>query len=510
MTPAVRLRLTGLQKSFGATRALRSVSLTIAPGEVHALIGENGAGKSTLMKILSGAHAADAGTMELSGQSYQPENPHDARLKGVAMIYQELNLALHLTAQENILLGAESTRWGCVDQATSRARAQTALEQLGHGGLALDRKAGDFSIAEQQIIEIARALLLQPQVLIMDEPTSSLTQADTEKLFATISRLRAQGVSIIYISHFLEECSRIADRYTVLKDGETVGSGAMKDATLDHLVTLMTGREVKDLYPRTPHQPGDVVLAVKTAVLARFAGRNISSGQGASTQPTSSLQVRAGEIFGLAGLIGAGRTDLLRAIFGLDVLSRGEVCLIGAPAHAATPRDRWQQGVGFLSENRKEEGLMLNQSIADNLTLTKMNSFGRGGWVQPSRQQRAAQHWVDALRVKCRDSGQTISELSGGNQQKVALARLLEHPAQIFLLDEPTRGIDVGSKAQIYQLVSELAAAGKAVVIVSSYLPELLGLCDTIGVMCRGELTAIRPRADWSEADIMRAATGST
>ena len=201
---------------------------------------------------------------------------------------------------------------------------------------------------------------------------------------------------------------------------------------------------------------------------------------------------------------------MLRAIFGLETLTRGEVCLIGTPAHAATPRDRWQQGVGFLSENRKEEGLMLNQSIADNLTLTKMNTFGRGGWVQPSRQQRAAQHWVDALRVKCRDSGQTISELSGGNQQKVALARLLEHPAKIFLLDEPTRGIDVGSKAQIYQLVSELAAAGKAVVIVSSYLPELLGLCDTIGVMCRGELTAIRPRADWSETDIMRAATGST
>jgi ribose transport system ATP-binding protein len=492
----VRLRLTAIQKSFGATRALKSVSLEIAPGEVHAIIGENGAGKSTLMKILSGAYGADAGTMNLSGLPYLPENPHDARLKGVAMIYQELNLALHLSAQENILLGAESARAGWIDRKTSRERAQAALAQLGHEGLDLDRLAGDFSIAEQQIIEIARALLISPQVLIMDEPTSSLTQADTEKLFATIARLRARGVSIIYISHFLEECRLIADRYTVLKDGETVGSGEMVGASLDHIVTLMTGREVKELYPRTAHPMGAVVLEVKAA----------------ASKPRlrqATLQLRAGEVFGLGGLIGAGRTDLLRAIFGLDDLAAGEVCILGAPTRAVGPRNRWGQGVGFLSENRKEEGLMLNQTITDNLTLTKLGAFGRMGWINGGRQQAVAQRWVGELRVKCRDAGQLIGELSGGNQQKVALARLLEHPARIFLLDEPTRGIDVGSKAQIYQLVSELAAAGKAVVVVSSYLPELLGMCDTIGVMCRGELTAVRPRAEWSESEIMRAATGS-
>ena len=493
----VRLRLTGIRKSFGATCALKCVSLDIAPGEVHALIGENGAGKSTLMKILSGAHAADAGTMELGGAPYLPANPHDARLKGVAMIYQELNLALHLSAQENILLGAESARLGWLDRRASRERARAALTQLGHGNLDLARPAGAFSIAEQQVIEIARALLLQPQVLIMDEPTSSLTQADTEILFATIGRLRTAGVSVIYISHFLEECGRIADRYTVLKDGETVGSGAMAGASLDHLVTLMTGREVKNFYPRTAHTPGAVVLEVKAAA-------------GAPRLKRASLQLRAGEIFGLAGLIGAGRTDLLRTLFGLDELDAGEVCIVGEPAGRASPRDRWAQGVGFLSENRKEEGLMLNQSLADNLTLTKMGRFGRLGWVSRGRQQSTAQHWIGELRVKCRDAAQTVGELSGGNQQKVALARLLEHPARIFLLDEPTRGIDVGSKAQIYQLVSELADAGKAVVIVSSYLPELLGLCDTIGVMCRGELAAVRPRANWNEADIMRVATGST
>ena len=327
LAPTPALRLTGIAKAFGATRALRGVSFDVAPGEVHALIGENGAGKSTLMKILSGAHPADAGTMELGGRPYVPANPHDARLKGVAMIYQELNLALHLSVQENILLGAESASLGWVNRRASRERARAALAQLGHEAIDLDRLAGEFTIAEQQVIEIARALLTRPQVLIMDEPTSSLTQADTEKLFATILRLRAQGVSIIYISHFLEECRRIADRYTVLKDGETVGTGLMKDATLDRLVTLMTGREVKDLYPRTAHEPGAVVLSIREAA-------------GAPRLRRASLDVRAGEIFGLAGLIGAGRTDLLRTIFSLDALGAGEVCVVGAAAGKPTPHRR--------------------------------------------------------------------------------------------------------------------------------------------------------------------------
>lgn len=493
----VVLRLTGIQKRFGATQALRGVSLEIARGEVHALIGENGAGKSTLMKVLSGAHPADAGTMELDGHPYEPRDPDRARRQGVAMIYQELNLALDLTAQENILLGAEERRWGWIDAAHSRQKARAALAQIGHEDLDLDRRAGDFSLAQQQIIEIARALLTSPRVLIMDEPTSSLTDVDAQKLFATISRLRAQGVSVIYISHFLEECARTADRFTVLKDGETVGSGVMASAQLDSIITLMTGREVRELYPRAPRAPGEVVLTVKQASRPpRLAA--------------ASFQLRAGEIFGLAGLIGAGRTDLLRAIFGLDALAEGEVCLIGDVAKKATPRDRWRQGVGFLSENRKEEGLMLGQSLADNLTLTKPAAFARWGWMNGRRQCDAARRWVERLSIKCRDVLQPVGELSGGNQQKVALARLLEHPARIFLLDEPTRGIDVGSKAHIYQRIGELAASGKAVVLVSSYLPELLGLCDSIGVMCRGDLVAIRPRAEWSETEIMRLATGSS
>ncbi len=496
MTSAPALRLTGIAKAFGATRALKGVSFELAAGEVHALIGENGAGKSTLMKVLSGAHAPDAGSMELAGRPYAPSDPHDARLKGVAMIYQELNLALHLSAQENILLGAESARGGWIDHRASRARAREALAQLGHESLDLDRPVRAFSIAEQQVIEIARALLTNPRVLIMDEPTSSLTPADTERLFAAITRLRGQGVGIIYISHFLEECRRIADRYTVLKDGETVGSGPMPGASLDHIVTLMTGREVRELYPKSEHSLGPVVLEARELVSAPRLRR-------------ASLQVRAGEIVGLAGLIGAGRTELLRAVFALDACDAGAVIVSGGRPGAPTPRSRWAEGVGFLSENRKEEGLMLSQSLADNLTLTKASAFSRLGLISPRRQVAVAQRWIDALGVKCRDATQPIGQLSGGNQQKIALARLLEHPARIFLLDEPTRGIDVGSKAQIYRLIGDLARAGKAVVVVSSYLPELLGLCDTIGVMCRGELAAVRPRSAWTEAEIMRVATGA-
>jgi ribose transport system ATP-binding protein len=490
-----RLNLGGISKSFGATRALHGVSLEVAPGEVHALIGENGAGKSTLLKILSGAHDADEGEMRLDGSPYRPAGPLDARNRGVAMIYQEVNLVRHLSVRENILLGRESSALGWINTRESRRRAGEALSSLGYGHFPLERAAGDFSIAEQQVIEIARVLLMQPRVLIMDEPTSSLTKSDTEKLFDLIGRLRAQGVSIIYVSHFLEECRRICDRYTVLKDGETVGSGEMRDTGVDELVGLMTGRPVSDLYPRISRRMGAPVLEVRSIERRpRLA--------------PASFQLREGEIFGLAGLIGAGRTDLVRAIFGLDRADSGEVAVAGNPKGPATPRRRWDQGVGFLSENRKEEGLMTNQPMMDNITLTKLGAFGRFGWISRSRQSAAARRWADELAIKCRDTGQNAGELSGGNQQKVALARLLEHPANILILDEPTRGIDVGSKAQIYEIIGRLAQAGKSVIVVSSYLPELLGLCDTIGVMRRGELVAVRPRLEWSESELLRSAVG--
>jgi ribose transport system ATP-binding protein len=490
-----RLRMTAVQKSFGATRALKNVSFVVAPGEVHVLIGENGAGKSTLMKILSGAHRPDAGTVELEGQPFVPANPLHARRSGIAMIYQELTLAPHLSVAENILLGEEPARFGWLNRSRRRELARHALAELQHENIPLDAPVNSRTIAEQQIVEIARALIGEPKVLIMDEPTSSLTRVDAENLFVVIGRLRRRGVSVIYISHFLEECQRIADRYTVLRDGESVATGDMAAANLPQIIRWMVGREISDIYPRIPHPLGEPVLELRA-----LAGR---------PKPQAvSLTLRAGEILGLAGLVGAGRTETLRACFGLDRIDSGAVLVQSREATHRTPTQRLASGMGLLSENRKAEGLMLSRSVADNLTITRYAPLARCGFIQRRRQRQAAQEWMDRLEVRARDPGQAVGELSGGNQQKIALGRLLHHEAGVLLLDEPTRGIDVGSKAQIYKLIGQLAAQGKAVLFVSSYLPELLGVCDTIGVMCRGVLSEVRPVNQWTEHGIMAAAIG--
>jgi ribose transport system ATP-binding protein len=492
-----RLRMTAVRKSFGATRALKNVSFTVAPGEVHALIGENGAGKSTLMKILSGAHRPDAGTVELEGQPFVPDNPLHARRGGIAMIYQELTLAPHLSVEENILLGEEPARFGWLDRRRRRELARAALAELRHENIPLEAPVHTRTIAEQQVVEIARALVGQPKVLIMDEPTSSLTKVDTENLFAVIGRLRQRGVSVIYISHFLEECQRIADRYTVLRDGESVATDTMAGADLNHIIRLMVGREISEIYPRSPHPLGEIILELRD-----FAGQE--------KPQRVNLALRRGEILGIAGLIGAGRTETLRACFGLDRVKGGVVVLAAGQKSGSTPSDRLAGGMGLLSENRKEEGLMLERSLADNLTLTRFAPVSRCGFIQRRKQWQAARHWMTRLEVRAQHPGQPVAELSGGNQQKIAIGRLLHHEASVLLLDEPTRGIDVGSKAQIYKLMGELAAQGKAIIFVSSYLPELLGVCDTIGVMCRGVLSEVRPVNEWSEHGIIAAAIGQT
>ncbi|MEW6305206.1 MAG: sugar ABC transporter ATP-binding protein [Verrucomicrobiota bacterium] len=493
MTP--RLRMTGVCKSFGATHALEDVSLDLAPGEVHALIGENGAGKSTLMKILSGAYTPDAGRIELDGTPFTPANPLHARRCGIAMIYQELTLAPHLSVEENIVLGAEPARFGWLNRAKRRDLARRALEELRHESIPLDVPVHTRTIAEQQVIEIARTLLTEPKVLIMDEPTSSLTQVDAENLFVVIDRLRQRGVSIVYISHFLEECQRVAQRYTVLRDGRAVGGGDMATAQVGDIIRLMVGREITDIYPRVPHSLGRPVLELRS-----LAGE---------AKPRSvSFTLRAGEIMGLAGLIGAGRTETVRACFGLDRICDGRIFVLEHESTHRSPALRLAEGIGLLSENRKEEGLLLNRDLADNLTLTRLNPFTRLGFINRKRQCETTRQWMDQLDVRARGPEQRIGELSGGNQQKIALGRLLHHEAKILLLDEPTRGIDVASKAQIYQLMGRLAAEGKAILFISSYLPELLGICDTIGVMCRGALTEVRPAADWTEHSIISAAIG--
>ena len=489
--------MTGVRKAFGATQALAGVDFTVQPGEVHALIGENGAGKSTLMKVLSGVHRPDAGRIELDGQPYAPETPLDARQRGVAMIYQELALAPQLSVAANILLGMEPARRGWLDHATARRMAADALDALGHPDIAPGAAVRSLGAGARQLVEIARALVLRARVVILDEPTSSLARGDVDRLFDVIRKLCGQGVSVVYISHFLEEVERIADSFTVLRDGKSAGSGKAAGATRREIIQLMVGRELNEMFPRVPREPGEPLLEIEG--LAAAAG--VSS---------ATLTLRRGEILGVAGLIGAGRTEMMRAIFGLDPVVRGQV-RIGVYASPATPGDRWAQRVGMVSEDRKSEGLAMNLSIADNLTLPRLKSL-----VTPAGQDRTSARWIERLAIRCASPRQRTLALSGGNQQKVALARLLHADVDVLLLDEPTRGIDVGSKAQIYELIDELArgdaASGRpprAVLMISSYLPELLGVCDRVAVMHRGELGEARPVEELDEHTIMLEATGA-
>ena len=492
-----RFEMLAVRKRFGATVALDGVNLAVNSGEVHALLGENGAGKSTLMKILSGALRADEGTMKLDGRTYRPRDPLDARRTGVAMIYQDLSLAPHLSVEENILLGMEPARMGWLDRRAIRRRATAALEQLHHPEIRPDEKVGSLSVAAQQLVEIARAVAVGCRVLVLDEPTSSLTLEDAERLFALAARLREQGHAVVYISHFIEEARRVSDRFTVLRDGRTVGGGPMAQSTPEGIVDLMVGRRMEQLYPRSPRSPGPPVLEVEAL-------------SGKSRPEDASLALRRGEVLGIAGLVGAGRTELMRALFGLDPVRRGRI-RIGVFSGPASPARRWAQGVGLLSEDRKNEGLASGLSVADNLTLSRLEPLGFLGMVLPSRQSAAARTWIDRLAIRCRGPRQKITELSGGNQQKVALARLFHHDVDIWLLDEPTRGIDVASKAQIYGFIDGLVSdreRPRSVIMVSSYLPELLGVCDRIAVMCRGRLGEARPVGEWDERKLLLAATG--
>jgi len=488
------LRMTDISKHFGATRALDGVSLEVRPGEVLALLGENGAGKSTLMKILSGSQQPDSGQMELEGSPYRPRSPAAARRAGVAMIYQELNLAPHLSVEDNIMLGQEVSRGGWLLRGRQRPRVRQALELLGHPDLRPDTPVRQLSVAAQQLVEIARALVMEARVIVFDEPTSSLTRHDVARLFDVIRRLRQRGIGVVYISHFLEEVRQICDTYSVLRDGRSVGSGTLAGATESQIVALMVGRSVEELFPQVPHVPGEVLL-------------NVQELSGIHAPQQVSLQVRAGEILGITGLVGAGRTEFLRCLFGLDAVRSGEVTLADVPLPASTG-SAIGAGLGYVSEDRKGEGLAQQLSIVDNLTLTQLEPYSRGGFLNLRRRRTAARDWMRKLQVKARDPSQQISELSGGNQQKVALARILHQQAQVLLLDEPTRGIDVGTKAEIYRLMGEAAAEGRAILFISSYFTELLAVCDRIAVMSRGRLRRVLPARDWTEHSILQAAMG--
>ncbi len=482
--------MNGISKRFGATAALDNVNLSVEKGEVHALVGENGSGKSTLMRILSGALTPDSGTMTLGGKPYQPRNTMHARESGIAMIYQELSLCPDLTTAENVMLGMELTTMGVIDKKTTRQRTESALAQLGLPEIDVDVQVKFLPIATRQLIEIARAVALESRVVVLDEPTSSLTQADVEKLFEVVKILREKGTAVIYISHFLDEIKRICDRMTVLRDGVFVDEKQVSEVNTDQIVSMMVGRRIDTIYPRSQRTVGEVLLEVNNL-------------HGHKKPENATMQLRRGEVLGIAGLNGSGRTELLRCIFGLDSVKSGKI-RVGHVQGAAKPAERWREGVGMLSEDRKLEGLAVGMSIADNLTITKLTPI-----ISNAVQNESAKIWIDKMSVKCQGPQQIIGELSGGNQQKVAIARLLYHGVDVMLFDEPTRGIDVGSKEQIYTLIDQLALEGKAVLMVSSYLPELLGVCDRIAVMHKGTLGVACPVQDTSAEAIIREAAGA-
>ncbi len=498
MSPPARVALRGLRKSFGSTAALAGVDLEAAPGEVHAVLGENGAGKSTLMKVLAGVERPDAGSVQLDGAAWTPRGPADARARGLAMVHQELALCPHLDVEANVALGIEPSRFGFVRGGETRALVRDALARIfGDRPAEPGARVADLSVADRQLVEVARAVATARRsggalrVLVLDEPTSSLGAADVERLFVLVRDLAAAGTTVLYVSHFLEEVARIATRFTVLRDGVTVAAGDVASTGMDAIVRAMAGRDVGDAFPRTPREPGEVVVAARDLAGSRLP-------------VDASFELRRGEVLGIAGLVGAGRTELLRVVFGLDGVTRGEI-RVGAAAGPASPWRRLAQGVGFASEDRKGEGLATSLSVADNLTLSRL---GPSGPRLPARARAAAERWIAELSIKCSGPDQRVVELSGGNQQKVQLARLLHHDVDVLLLDEPTRGIDVGSKAQIAALVDGLAARGKAVLLVSSWLPELLGMADRIAVMRRGRLGAARPAAECTEAGLLAEAVG--
>ena len=496
MTPA--LQLTGVEKRFGATVALDSASLEVQAGEVHALLGENGAGKSTLLGILGGLIRPDAGSMRLDGTPYAPRSPRDARDHGIALIHQELSLFPHLSVAENVLVGAEPSRRGIVDRASARERTREVLAEFGHPEIDPDTRVGRLPIAARQVVEICRAIAARARVVLMDEPTSSLQRADVDRLFALIRRLSASGVAVVYISHFLEEAREIARGYTVLRDGCDVATGALASVTNNDLIANMVGRPVDtDSHQRDRSTSEEVVLEV----------------EGLTCPPgvhDASFTLRKGEVLGVFGLMGSGRTEMVRALFGLDTAQGGTIRHRGVASRARTsPARRLAQGFGYLSEDRKGEGLALPLSVADNVTLTRFSSCARLGVVRQHQQNAQAEEQTRTLQVKMRSPQQRVRTLSGGNQQKVAFARLLHQEAEILLLDEPTRGIDVASKNQIYDAIGDAATQGKAVLMISSYLPELLGVCDRIAVMSRGRIGAARPAREWTPESIMEAAIGS-
>ncbi|NJQ05379.1 sugar ABC transporter ATP-binding protein [Streptomyces lonarensis] len=467
------LRVEGVRKCFPGVVALDSVDFDLRRGEVHALLGENGAGKSTLIKVLAGAHRPDAGRLLVEGREVRPESTRDSERLGIATIHQEFTLVPELTVAENIFLGRQPRRFGLVDRRRMEAAAAGLLARVGLDVPPRARVAG-LGVARLQMVEIAKALSLDARVLIMDEPTAVLTSGEVETLFGLVRRLRAEGVGIVFITHHLEEIAALADRVTVMRDGRTVGQ-VPASTPEDDLVRLMVGRDIAQQYPREASPAGQPLLSVRS--LSR-----------AGAFADVSFEVRAGEVVGLAGLVGAGRTELARAVFGADPYDAGQVEVEGRPVRGGDVVAALRAGLGLVPEDRKGQGLMLDASVQDNLALVTLRSATRAGLVDVAGRRAAAARVAKQLGVRMAGPGQPVRTLSGGNQQKVVIGKWLMADTRVLILDEPTRGVDVGAKVEIYRLVNELTAAGHAVLMISSDLPEVLGMSDRVLVMAQGRI----------------------
>ena len=500
-TGDVILEASDVAKSFPGVRALDGVRITVRRGRLNALLGENGAGKSTLMNVLAGVFPPDRGTILLEGKPIAFKNPREAQENGIAIIFQELNLVPDLTIAENIFLGREPlNRFGLVDYARMNQDAAALLAELE-----LDANprtpVSRLRVGAQQVVEIAKAISFRSRVIIMDEPTSAITEHEIEVLFRQIKRLKQNGVGLVYITHKLDELPIIADDITVLRDGKFVATAALHEVSRDKMIGMMVGRELSDLFPKTPAQPGDEVLQVRNLSLQHpertgdFAVRDVS------------FEVRHGEVLGIFGLMGAGRTELLQTIFGLHPkTSTGEIRIEGQPVSVSSPEEAIAAGLALAPEDRKAEGVVLGLSVAQNVTLSCLPKIERLGLLQTKTERALVGKYMSRLRVKTPSIDQAVVNLSGGNQQKVVLAKWLATGPKVLLLDEPTRGIDINAKKEIYALIDELAKSGLGVVMVSSELPEILGISDRIVVLCEGRKTAEFSRAEASEEKVVRAA----
>ncbi len=489
------LRVRGLSKSYAAP-VLCDVDFDLHPGEIHALVGENGAGKTTLARIVAGLTQADAGRMHLNGEPYAPTGRAAAEQHGVRIVMQELNVIGTLTVAESIFIGRIPNRFGFVDRRRLHADARELMARLRLDEIGPDRMVETLGVGQQQLVEIAAGLSRRCDLLILDEPTAALTDTEVELLFTQLKALRSNGVGIIYISHRLEELRRIADRVTVLRDGKVIGTRQAETAPLDDIIRMMIGRDLSEVQRPVERARGRVALQV----------RHLSRGQ--SVRDVS-FEVREGEILGFAGLMGSGRTETMRAIFGADPPDVGAV-IVGdgdTPARIRSPRDAVRHGIALLTEDRKEQGLFLPLPVRVNISLARLRALATfGHWIRPREESAVTRRLADALAVRCRSTEQPAAELSGGNQQKVVIARWLYRDCNVLLFDEPTRGIDIGAKLDIYRLLADLADRGKAIVITSSDLLELFAICDRICVMSGGHLVATFERGDWTEGKVMDAA----